>query len=522
MLPAIWHRYIFLFGIIGLASGMLFGTVPTSIPQIIIAGNWLLEKNFDYKWQQLKSNKVFWVLLCLFVLHLIGMFYTSNIHRGLEDLRNKVPLLILPLLIFSTKPLSQKEFKLLFYFFFASVLVSSAWCFIVYCGYTHKVIIDAREASVFMSHIRFSLFIAFAIIGLIYYFIKESVLFHKIMGACIILWLLFFMYKLQLVTGFVFLIVVGVALIFKLIVQRFSLKGSFVFICLFIVLSLVFVIKIKKSLSMFDKSERSVANTMFLQTVNQSNYLHDTTFHLAENGNLIAINICDYELRKEWELKSKRSYYGDDKKGNGIRYSLIRYLASKGLTKDSMGIKSLTPKDISNVEQGFTNYKYVSNSGFMGRWRELVWEYTKYKRQENPSGHTLTMRIEFWKTALYIINRHSLFGVGTGDVQDAFNKAYAKTNSKLDSHWRLRCHNQYLAITVAFGMIGFIIFLFYLIYPAILLRTTLHPLYWPFFFIALLSFLTEDTLETQSGVTFFIFFQTLFLWLASYREQEKN
>ena len=40
--------------------------------------------------------------------------------------------------------------------------------------------------------------------------------------------------------------------------------------------------------------------------------------------------------------------------------------------------------------------------------------------------------------------------------------------------------------------------------------------------IALLSFVTEDTLETQSGVTFFIFFQTLFLWLASYKTDENK
>ena len=62
MLPAIWHRYILLFGIIALASGMLFGTVPTSIPQMIIAGNWLIEKDYAMKWARLKSNKVFLVL----------------------------------------------------------------------------------------------------------------------------------------------------------------------------------------------------------------------------------------------------------------------------------------------------------------------------------------------------------------------------------------------------------------------------------------------------------------------------
>jgi len=35
--------------------------------------------------------------------------------------------------------------------------------------------------------------------------------------------------------------------------------------------------------------------------------------------------------------------------------------------------------------------------------------------------------------------------------------------------------------------------------------------YLSFFIIAVISFLTEDTLETQAGVTFFAFFNSFFL-----------
>jgi O-antigen ligase len=195
----------------------------------------------------------------------------------------------------------------------------------------------------------------------------------------------------------------------------------------------------------------------------------------------------------------------------------MRYLASKGLNKDSIGISKLNTDDVKNIERGNTNYKYDINSGLAYKWRELVWEYTSFKRNRNPSGHTLTMRLEFWKTATYIIKQNLLVGVGTGDVQDAFNQAYVETNSLLDMKWRLRSHNQYLAIGVAFGLIGLVVFIVYLMLPAFLLRDKLQYLYWPFLIIAMLSFITEDTLETQSGVSFFIFFQALFLWLASFQ-----
>ena len=516
MLSAAWHRYIFLFGLIGLAAGMMFGTVPTSIPQIILVANWLLEGNFSTKWQQLKSNKIFWVLASLFFLHVIGITYTDNIQRGLDDLRNKMPLLVLPLILFSTKSLSMKEFKLLFGFFFLSVFVSSICCYLVYAGFTKKVIIDIRKASVFMSHIRFSLFIAFAIIGLLYSGIKEKHVGIKIVCFVSTIWLLFFMYKLEMATGFISLVLVG-GLLLILFSLKWLPKTVSLFLILFIAVSGFFVISLGvSSLNMFDKSEDNVANIMLTQTTNGKSYLQDTLFGLAENGNLITININDVELKKAWDSRASMYYEVSDKKGNNLRYTLLRYMASKGLAKDSAGFSMMSDEDIRNVEQGNTNYKYNINSGLTSRWRELVWEFTKYKRGENPSGHTLTMRLEFWKTASYIIYDHPVIGVGTGDIQDSFNDMYNETNSKLEAVWRLRCHNQYLAIAAAFGFTGLLLFVFYLLYPATILRKEVHYLYWPFFLIALLSFVTEDTLETQSGVTFFIFFQSLFLWQACF------
>jgi hypothetical protein len=519
MLSALWHRNIFLFGLIGLAAGMLFGTVPTSIPQIILVVNWLLEKDFLRKWKQLKSNKIFWILACLFFLHIFGMLYTENTQRGLADLRNKIPLILLPLIFFSTKPLNKQEFRLLFGFFFVSVFVSSICCYLVYAGYTKKTIIDVRKSSIFMSHIRFSLFIALAIIGLLYTSIKEKNILTKTICFITTVWLLFFMYKLEMATGFMSLIIVGGFLLIVFSFKWFPKKVSLSLIIIIIGATVYITSKAINSLKMFNKLPNHSSNILLSKTKNGRYYMQDTVFEMAENGNLITININEEELRREWNKKSALNFNGVDKKGNSLTFTILRYLASKGFTKDSVGVASLTKIDITEIENGSTNYKYSSvNSGLYGKWRELVYEYYNYKLGENPSGHSVTMRFEFWKISTFIIYQNPIFGVGTGDIQDSFNIMYNQTNSKLDAIWRLRCHNQYLAIGVAFGFFGLIIFLIYLIYPAFKLRKTLHYLYWPFFLIALLSFVTEDTLETQSGVTFFIFFQTLFLRLASFKE----
>lgn len=517
MLSEKWHRHIFLFGLIALGAGMLFGTVPTNIPLIILGTNWLLEKDFRAKWQKLKTNKIFLVLVSLLVLHILGMLYTENINRGLEDIKTKLPLVVLPLILFSTKPINDKEFKLLFYFIFLSVLASSICSALVFFGYTKKIIVDVRQASLFMSHIRFSLFIDFSIISMVYFSVKEKQVWFRLVSFLVICWLLFIMYKLEMATGILILALVGFVLVFRLI--YFSLP-KYIFHSLLmtlIVIGAVFTNFALNSIGLYDKKPNNPANQLLEKSANGRSYLQDTVYGVAENGNLIAININDFELLQEWPKRSSMPFDGKDKKGNSLRYTLLRYMTSKGLTKDSLGLTLLSNEDILNVERGISNYLYSNDDGLKSRWREIIWEYTKYKRGENPSGHTLTMRLEFWKTGLYILNKNILFGVGTGDVQDSYNKAYDELNSKLTKEWRLRCHNQYLAISVAFGLFGLAVFMFYLIYPAIVLFKGLHYLYWPFLSISVLSFVTEDTLETLTGVSFFIFYQAVFLWLASYK-----
>lgn len=485
-----------------------------------MAGNWLLEGDFKNKWERIRSNAIFWLLISFYGLHLLGMAYTAQLQSGLDDLRNKLPLLILPLLFFTTKPLSAKEFRTLFLFFFCAVLVSSFCCFAVYAGYTKKIVLDVRQASVFMSHIRFSLFIAFAITGMLYFLYRETSLALRVLFSLGCSWLFFFMYKLEMATGFVCLLLVICLLLLVYSLLRFRKAVS---LAVFVLLAGTFSVVAyyaANGLHMYEPIAGQPANQLQFATVNGRPYLQDTLFGLAENGNLITVNINDVELRKEWEQKSALPYLGKDKKGNQLRFTVIRYLASKGLNKDSLAINTLSESEIRNIEKGVSNVHYASQTGLVSRWHELIWEYTKYKRGENPSGHTLMMRLEFWKTACYVIGRHPWFGVGTGDIQASFNTAYVSLNSQLDKDWRLRCHNQYLAVGVAFGLCGLTLFLVYLFLPAIRLRSHLHTLYWPFFLIALLSFLTEDTLETQSGVTFFIFFHALFLWLATSKKMK--
>ena len=146
------------------------------------------------------------------------------------------------------------------------------------------------------------------------------------------------------------------------------------------------------------------------------------------------------------------------------------------------------------------------------RITKIVWEINSYLQGENPSGHSTTQRIEFWKASVMIIKENFFFGVGTGDVKNVFSEQYEKINSPLTKYFRLRSHNQFLAIGTAFGFFGIIWFLLALFYPLLKKKNRIDYFYVTFFIIAILSMITEDTLETQAGVTFFAFFNCLFLF----------
>mgnify|MGYP003405543830 FL=1 len=67
-------------------------------------------------------------------------------------------------------------------------------------------------------------------------------------------------------------------------------------------------------------------------------------------------------------------------------------------------------------------------------------------------------------------------------------------------------------MAVAFGMIGLIWFLLSMIYPFIADKKNRNYVYFVFLFIMMLSMLTEDTLETQIGVTLFAYFNSFLVF----------
>ncbi len=221
-------------------------------------------------------------------------------------------------------------------------------------------------------------------------------------------------------------------------------------------------------------------------------------------------------MRPAWNKVSVIQYDSLDERRQALKYTLIRFLTSKGLRKDAEGVAALSSEEIKSIERGIANVKYQNLSDARIRLVQIIWEFDQFRRGSNPSGHSVTQRFEFWKAAKGIIASHPIIGVGTGDMPASYREQYNKMKSPLEEKFRLRAHNQYLALAVGLGIPVMIYFILFLVYSIISQKRWNNFLFLSFWIIAVLSMLTEDTLETQSGVTFFAFF---FCFLAFYKPQ---
>ena len=172
----------------------------------------------------------------------------------------------------------------------------------------------------------------------------------------------------------------------------------------------------------------------------------------------------------------------------------------------------MTEHEIRLIENGMANSRFDNISEIRKRIYKIIWEIKIYNMGGNSSGHSVVQRLEYWKASVHLIKTHFWFGVGTGDMNKVFKNYYEEINSDLSEDVRWRSHNQFLSIFVGFGIIGFIWFIVFLLYPPIKTGRMFDYYYFMFFIISILSMLSEDTIESQAGVTFFVYFSCLFLF----------
>ena len=496
--------------IIWMIDGVSFHS-EKGIIQSVSSVSYLMLQGIISKLGLFIKNRVAVIFSSLYILFLIGCFWSTNTHDSLQDLREKLPILLLPILFTGIKSLNEKEFRIVLIAFISGVFIGTLpgiYLFIT------KHYSDTRELSPFLSHIRFSMSVCLALFILYRFLLKST---HPKPSKIIIIvfvmcWLVAFLFILKSLTGVLLFVVFLFYLLFSLSKKlkqgwlRNSILALIVIIPLFI-LSFIYTI--------YDRHFNIVCpdlSRLETKTAAGNPYTHDTVHFKVENERYIGLYLCEQELKESWEKRSRLNYNGRNLQGEELRYTIIRYLNSKGYHKDGVGLSKLTSTEISSIEKGVANAGLLQPFNLSARLEGFFIDYEQYLKTGNANGKSELQRLEYWKASLSLIKQNWLTGVGTGDVTDAFSQEYERIHSKLEPGFRGTSHNQYFYMGVAFGVGGMIFFICWLIIPPLYLGAFRDYYFVVFFAIMILSMLTEDTIRYQAGLNFMSFFASFFLF----------
>ena len=455
-------------------------------------------------------NKPALVIASLLFLHVIGLLYTSDFNYALKDLRTKLPIFILPLFIATGPRISTNTFYWILACFIAAVFGGSIYRLILYLN---QPVADSRALAAHTSHIRYSLNAVFAVF-ILFFFVRSNGMLSagiRLMILAVAAWLIGFMAYMNYSTGIMIFAFISLLLLLFLIfkISNIYMKiSALLFTGVLIILPVLYISSVTYE---YLNTPSVDISKLDKYTPRGNSYYHDIVNFKIKNGKWTGLYICDKELRQSWAGRSELSLDSLDQNKQVRRFTLISYLASKDLRKDADGIGQLNDNDIRNIENGINRYDFNKLPDPRSQIEDFIAGYRRYIELKDPNSGSVVQRFEYWRTSLLIIQQNPVIGVGTGDLPDAFEKQYNSMNSNLASQNRLRSHNQYLSITVALGIVGLIWFLIVMFYPGIITRNFNNYFYVVYWIIFMISMLTEDTIESQEGVTFYVLFTALML-----------
>ncbi len=468
---------------------------------------------FDGIARQIKrvaGNGLFRIFMLFGLVYLAGLIHTSDISNGLKELRNVLPVLLLPMFFTAKQTMSKNEKHLILLSFTLSASVSSFISFSIFLSGDYD---DIRRISPFITHIHLSVFIDFALY-ILFYFYKTGVTgkLFRWPASGLMAWLIIFQVLiLKSLTG-VFILCIGLYIIvgfqdlFKVHINKY-LRFTLLILTpvLIIIVLTVFIFRFYQ----VDPLEPDKFEPL---TGKGNPYHFYTENRMIENGHYVFIYISEKELREEWNKVSSYDFDSLDAKGQYLKYTLIRYLTSKGLRKDANGLKQLDESDIRRIESGMANYIFSQKYSLYPRFYQVLWELDVYFKSGNPTGHSVTQRIESLRTGWKILKQYPFFGVGTGDLVQSYHQQYDLSGSKLQKDARITGSNQFLNFMIYFGITGFIVIIFSWFYPARQRRAFHDPLFTMFIVIVLSAMFSEEILRFQTGITFFAFFYSFFIF----------
>jgi hypothetical protein len=498
--PVRWAEKAMHLGVLITLVSMPWSKAGMSIGQFTLLGAWLLHNRSSgtlaQRLRQEFSNSSVLLFTSFWLLHVIGLVHTENLDWGIDLCRILLPAILFPVVLATAPSVPDQRFRSWFLYFALSVLLCAGY------GYTvAPYAADHRMLSPFVNHIRMGLMVCMAAFVLVRYWPVRGA--FRILHMIGLLWAAFYLQALSSFSNLIVVLTAACPALWR-VAKRYppamckALRTASVCVPMLLVAWPASMV-----LQRQEQAEQAAPLEEF--SAGGERYVHDTLDQQIEGGGYIWRYVALEELGRGWERRSAVDLGGMDAKGHALYGTLVRYMTSKGLRKDSLGVARLTDADVRAIEQGVPTV-LAEGAPLIRRMNELFFEMEHYLSTGNPSGHSLPMRLESARVALALVHGSWLFGVGTGDT--------AQTHSKMQEPWRhLRAHDQYLTWLLSFGVLGLVWCLSAWCLPAIWNRASREPLFTAWAIAFAVSCFSDDTLETQAGCTFGVVFYALFVFL---------
>ncbi|MBN4051288.1 O-antigen ligase family protein [bacterium AH-315-M05] len=234
------HNKIFYF--FALLIAFLLPLNKKIIPPLIIVLvlNWLIEGHFKERIRKIRKSPLVVLFASFYLIHIIGLLYSSNLDFGLFDLEIKLSILIFPFL-FSTSPsLNKQQVTNVLLAFIAGCLAAMIIC-LSYAFYRYQSEHDVGfflygELSLLHHPTYLSMYLCLSICIMIYYLLEKKTGFSKIhifsFRFLILLFSVFILF-LSAKNGIICLALVLLISVSYLIIQKKKLLQGAAFIVLF-------------------------------------------------------------------------------------------------------------------------------------------------------------------------------------------------------------------------------------------------------------------------------------------------
>ncbi|MDR2962878.1 MAG: O-antigen ligase family protein [Bacteroidales bacterium] len=456
------------------------------------------------------------VIACCALFILRNVWQLPDSDTGVEMSR-WVVVALFTLFAASLPSLSRKQFFIVLILLTLSVSFNSVFNFVWFI-LTKPTTSSVRGAFMFMSYNHFVLYCLMAISVCIYYVLFQSHThvprYLKLTFIACALWLVFYLIFLKSITGYVGLLIISIFAI----IERIRQYKRYDFLIIFLALFSVIGVKIGYEANFFLNPDRIDREHLDTHTAQGNPYAPFVQKGIIENGHWNKLYISHKELHENWHVYSDIPLDSINTKGFTIYANLIRYMTSKNLRKDAQGLAQLTPQDIRNIEQGFSNYRFTSPLDFGSRIYETLGELYITQQNYNPSGKSLVQRSVYWQVGFAIFLEHPFFGSGTKRYEEEYRLRYAALN--IPKQYWLRTHNQYLRIATVYGGVGFVCFIGMLILIPIYSRKKTTLLFGVNYSVFLISMISEDVLSEINGIMFFSLLCVLFLYAQPNKEEK--